>query len=60
MPHYSARPKHFGSSGPSEDVTPFPARSPRICRSELTERDWENAEQGLGKIKSTFLISFYH
>ena len=61
MPHCSARPKHFRSSGPGEDVRPLPARSPRIRhRSELTERDWENAEQGLGKIKSTFLISFYH
>ena len=28
----------------------FPARSPRIRhRNELTERDWENAVQGLGK-----------
>ena len=28
----------------------FPSRSPRIRhRNELTERDWENAVQGLGK-----------
>ena len=28
----------------------FPDRSPRIRhRNELTERDWENAVQGLGK-----------
>ena len=27
----------------------FPARSPRIRhRNKLTERDWENAVQGLG------------
>ena len=32
----------------------FPARSPRIRhRNELTERDWENAVQGLGKAVST-------
>ena len=41
-PHYSTRPKRFGSRGP--------IRSPRIRhRNELTERDWENAVQGLGK-----------
>ena len=29
----------------------FAARSPLIHhRNELTERDWENAEQGLGKV----------
>ena len=45
-PHYSARPKRFESRGPSENV--FRARSPRIRhRSELTERAWENAVQGL-------------
>ena len=33
-------------------MRPFPARSPRIRhRNELTERDWENAVQGLGKCK---------
>ena len=49
-PHYSARPKRFGSPGPSENVRPFPARSPRIRhRNELTDRDWENAVQRLGK-----------
>ena len=43
--YYSARPKPFGPRGQSEDVC-FPARSPRIRhRSELTERDWENAVQ---------------
>ena len=48
-PHYSARPKRFGSRGPIENVV-FPDRSPRIrYRNELTERDWENAVQGLGK-----------
>ena len=31
----------------------FPDRSPRIRhRNELTERDWENAVQGLGKLLS--------
>ena len=45
-PHYPARPKRFESRGPSENV--FCARSPRIRhRSELTERAWENAVQGL-------------
>ena len=45
-PHYPARPKRFESRGPSENV--FCARSPRIRhRSELTERGWENAVQGL-------------
>ena len=47
-PEYSARPKRFGSRGPSEDL--FPTRSPRIRHlSELTERDWERAVQRLGK-----------
>ena len=33
----------------------FPARSPRIRhRNELTERDWENAVQGLGKSSQLF------
>ena len=45
-PHYPARPKRFESSGPSKNV--FCARSTRIRhRSELTERAWENAVQGL-------------
>ena len=45
--------KRFGSRGPSENVKMFPARSPRIRhRSELTERDWENAVQELGKDSS--------
>ena len=49
-PHYSARPKRFGARGPIENVKMFPDRSPRIRhRNELTERDWENAVQGLGK-----------
>ena len=53
-PHYSARPKRFGSRGPIENV--FPDRSPRIGhRNELTERDWKNAVQGLGKGLSLFL-----
>ena len=52
-PHYSALSKRFGSRGPSENVKMFPARSPRIRRrSELTERDWENAVQELGKDSS--------
>ena len=47
-PEHSARPKRFGSRGPSEDL--FPTRSPRIRHlSELTERDWERAVQRLGK-----------
>ena len=48
-PHFSSRPKRFGSRGPCENVRAFPARSPRIRhRNELTERDWENAVQGQG------------
>ena len=32
----------------------FLTRSPRIChRNELTDRDWENAVQGLGNLKTT-------
>ena len=47
-PHFPARPKRFGSRGLSN--VRFPVRSPQIRqRSELTERDWENAVQGLGK-----------
>ena len=35
----------------------FPDRSPRIRhRNELTERDWENAVQGLGKLKGMFSL----
>ena len=38
-------------------VKAFPARSPRILqRSELTERDWENAVQGLGKVNPSALL----
>ena len=45
-PHYPARPKRFESHGSSENV--FRARPPRIRhRSELAERGWENAVQGL-------------
>ena len=52
-PHYSALLKRFGSRGPSTNVKMFAARSPRIRhRSELTERDWENAVQELGKDSS--------
>ena len=41
-------------------VKAFPARSPRIRhRSELTERDWENALQGLGNI-ATMIWFFIH
>ena len=48
-PHYSPRPKRFGSRGPIENVV-FPDRSPRIRhRNDLTERNWENAVQGLGQ-----------
>ena len=54
--HYFARPNRFGSRGPSENVRPFPTRLLRIRhRSELTERDWENAVQGLGKSLTTNL-----
>ena len=39
----------FGSRAASEDVM-FPVRSPRIRpRVKLTERDWENAVEGIGK-----------
>ena len=45
-PHYSARPKRFESRGPRKNV--FRACSTRIRhQSELTERAWENAVQGL-------------
>ena len=55
-PHYSAQPKRFGSRGPIENVRTFPDRSPRIRhRNELTERDWENAVQGLGNVFPIFL-----
>ena len=54
--HYFARPKRFGSRGPSENVRPFPTRLLRIRhRSELTERDCENAVQELGKSLTTNL-----
>ena len=50
-PHFSAPPKRCGPRGPCENVRAFPARSPRIRhRNKLTERDWENAVQGLGKV----------
>ena len=36
----------------------FPVRSPRIRpRIELTKRDWENAEEGIGK-KNVYICSF--
>ena len=51
-PHYSARPKRFGSRGHV-----FPDRSPRVRhRNELTERDWENAVQGLGNCRVKFHV----
>ena len=54
-PHFSSWPERFGSRGPCENVRAFPALSPRIRhRNELTERDWENAVQGLGN----YLLSF--
>ena len=55
-PHYSARPKRFGVTWSDRkcEENVFPDRSPRIRhRNELTERDWENAVQGLGKFKIT-------
>ena len=49
-PHFSPRPRRFGSRGPCENVRAFPARSSRIRqRNELTEREREYAVQGLGK-----------
>ena len=49
-PHHSGRPIRFWSRGPSEEVGAFPVRSLRIRhRSELTEKAWENAVQGLSK-----------
>ena len=43
------------------NVRPFPARSPRIRhRNELTERDWENAVQGLGNDFITFRTKCYY
>ena len=57
-PHFSSRSKRFGSRGPCENV--FPARWPRIRhRNELTERDWENAVQGLGKVNCCFGRFFF-
>jgi len=58
-PHYFARPKHLGSRGH--------ARLPgRRHRNELTDRDWENAVQGLGKLQvcssnndPSIIASFY-
>ena len=40
-PHHSGRPIRFGSRAPSEDRSRH--------RSELTEKAWENAVQGIGK-----------
>ena len=49
--HFSTRPKRCGPRGPCKNVRAFPARSPRIRhRNKFTERDWENAVQGLGKV----------
>ena len=47
----SARPKRFGSRGPmKQKCEAFSALTTRIRhRSELTERDWENAVQRLGE-----------
>ena len=57
-PHFSSWPKRFGSRGPCENVKMFPARSSRIRHwNELTERDWENAVQGLGKFIGCLCIS---
>ena len=48
----------FWSRGPIENVRPD--RSPRIRRrNELTERDWENAVQGLGKKRLTLHCGLY-
>ena len=49
-PHYSARPKRFGSRGPSKNV-----RLGYVTENELTDKDWKNAVQGLGKVLSTIL-----
>ena len=44
-----ATPMRFGSRGPSDEVRPFPACSPRIRhQSELTEKALVSAVQGLG------------
>ena len=57
-PHFSSWPKHFGSRGPCENVKMFPARLSRIRHwNDLTERDWENAVQGLGKFIGCLCIS---
>ena len=47
-PHYSARPKRFGSRGPS-------GSPPILHRNELTDRDWVNPVQGRGKFISIFV-----
>ena len=52
MPYYTARPKRFRSRGTSEDLRRFsPVRLGYVSthRSELTEKAWESALQGLGK-----------
>ena len=44
-PHYSARPMRFGSCGPREFLT-----SRIRHRYALTQKAWEDAVQGLGKV----------
>ena len=53
-PHFSSRPK---LSGHVVHAKMFPARSLRVRHgNELTERDWENAVQGLGNFPPTFAL----
>ena len=49
-PHYSARPKRFGSRGSGEEDVSRPFVSD-TTPSELTEKARENAVRGLGKEK---------
>jgi len=46
-PHYSVRPKRFGSRGLSKDVRRFPLSPGIRQQSELTKRNWENAVEAV-------------
>ena len=50
-PHYSFSANSFRVTSSERQVRPFLARTPRIrLRSEVTEKAWENAVQGLGNV----------
>ena len=59
-PHYSTGPKRFGSRDPGENASSPPPCSPRIRhRKVLTERDWENTVQGLGKDETYRVLKWW-